>query len=443
MWKRIAGRAGRFFALANRERKIYSGFQGPTEYIIFAHFAVPPLDSFVYHLPRGKPSIMRRMFSCLLSFCLASQIHAQGPPASTQDADRVVQLLKELTEVPGPPGYEEAVRKIMTDRMRAFTDKISYDGLGSVIAQQGDAGPRIMLDAHMDELGGMVRRIRPDGFISMEMLGYWLDRALPDQRWVIIGSKGAVPAVTDIWDAHIAPHDAQGQAQRQELFLDTGARNAADVAALGISPGDPVAPVSDFAILANHRYLAKAWDDRVGCAVMLEVMRRLAKAVHPNQVFYVATVQEEGSIEMRGAATSARVINPDVGFGLEVGIPNDVPGPGPDAAQEVLGGGPGMMLYTFSEIPNRKLVAYVKRVAADLHIPLQFDFVRGFGDDAGAIKLNGSGVPVTTVLVPARSTHAHNGIIDRGDFDHTVDLMVALIHNLDAATVAAIKSFNP
>jgi len=430
-------------ALANGGRKIYSGFHGSTEYIISAHFAVPPLDSFVYHLPRGKPSIMRRMLSCLLPFCLASQIHAQGPPPSTEDADRVVQLLKELTEVPGPPGYEEAVRKIMTDRMRAFTDKISYDGLGSVIAQQGDAGPRIMLDAHMDELGGMVRRIRPDGFISMEMLGYWLDRALPDQRWVIMGSKGAVPAVTDIWDAHIAPHDAQGQAQRQELFLDTGARNAADVAALGISPGDPVAPVSDFAILANHRYLAKAWDDRVGCAVMLEVMRRLAKAAHPNQVFYVGTVQEEGSIEMRGAATSARIINPDVGFSLEVGIPNDVPGPGPEAAQEVLGGGPGMMLYTFSEIPNRKLVAYVKRVAADQHIPLQFDFVRGFGDDAGAIKLNGSGVPVTTVLVPARSTHAHNGIIDRGDFDRTVDLLVALIHNLDAATVAAIKSFNP
>ncbi len=414
-----------------------------SEHIIFVHFAVPPLHSFVYHLPRGSQSIMRRMFSWLLFFCFSGQIHAQTPPSSAQNTDRVVQLLKELTEAPGPPGYEEPVRKIMTDRMRAFTDKISYDGLGSVIAQQGDAGPRIMLDAHMDELGGMVRHIRPDGFISMEMLGYWLDAALPDQRWVILGSKGPVLAVTDIWDAHIAPHDTQGHAQRQELFLDTGARNAADVAALGISPGDPVAPVSDFAVLANNRYLAKAWDDRVGCAVMLEVMRRLAKSPHPNQVFYVGTVQEEGSIEMRGAATSARIINPDLGFSLEVGIPNDVPGPGPEAAQEVLGGGPGMMLYTFSEIPNRKLVAYLKRVAADQHIPLQFDFVRGFGDDAGAIKLNGSGVPVTTVLVPARSTHAHNGIIDRGDFDRTVDLMVALIQSLDAAAVAGIRSFKP
>jgi putative aminopeptidase FrvX len=370
----------------------------------------------------------------------AGRICAQGamqPPAQ----DRVVQLLKLLTEAPGPPGYEESIRKIMAEHMKPFADKISYDGLGSVIAQQGNSGPHIMLDAHMDELGGMVRRIRPDGFISMQMLGYWLSAALPDQRWVILGSKGPVLAVTDIWDAHIAPHDASGHTAQQDLYLDTGARSAADVADLGISPGDPVAPVSDFAVLANNRYLAKAWDDRVGCAVMLEVMRRLQKTPHPNQVFYAATVQEEGSIEMRGAQTSARLINPDIGFSLEVGIPNDVPGPGPDAAQEVLGGGPGMMLYTFSELPNRKLVAHVKEIAATRQIPLQFDFVPGFGDDAGAIKLHNIGVPVTTVLVPARSTHAHNGIIDRADFDRTVDLMVALVQSLDAATVAKIRSF--
>jgi endoglucanase len=357
--------------------------------------------------------------------------------------DRVVQLLKELTEVSGPPGYEDPVRKIMSERMKPYADGIVYDGLGSIIAQQGKSGPRIMLDAHMDELGGMVRRIRPDGFISMQMLGAWLSAALPDQRWVILGSKGPVLAVTDIWDAHIAPRDSQQVHPQQDLFLDTGARSAAEVSALGISPGDPVAPVSDFAVLANNRYLAKAWDDRIGCAVMLEVMRRLEKTPHPNQVFYAATVQEEGSAEMRGAQTSARLIKPDLGFSLEVGIPNDVPGPGPDAAQEVLGGGPGMMLYTFSELPNRKLVAHVKEIAAAQHIPLQFDFVPGFGDDAGAIKLYNIGIPVTTILVPARSTHAHNGIIDRADFDRTVDLVVAVIESLDDATVSRLKSFAP
>src|SRR5215468_2815732 len=396
---------------------------------------------FPYHLLPGDLSVKRLASAfCLLA---ASSILSRAQSVNPAPAqDRVVQLLKELTEAPGPPGFEEPVRKIMTERMRAFTDKISYDGLGSIVAQQGSSGPRIMLDAHMDELGGMVRRVRPDGFISMQMLGYWLSAALPDQRWVILGSNGPVPAVTDIWDAHIAPHDSSGHPAQQDLYLDTGARSAEDVAKLGISPGDPVAPVSEFAVLANNRYLAKAWDDRVGCAVMLEVMRRLQKTPHPNQLFYAATVQEEGSIEMRGAQTSARLISPDIGFSLEVGIPNDVPGPGPDAAQEVLGGGPGMMLYTFSELPNRRLVAHVKEVAAARQIPLQFDFVPGYGDDAGAIKLHNIGVPVTTVLVPARSTHAHNGIIDRADFDRTVDLMVALIQSLDAATVAKIKSFD-
>ena len=378
----------------------------------------------------------------LLLFALPLQ--AQIPPKSVPpNDDRLITLFKELTEVAGPPGFEDSVRKLMAERMKPFADKISYDGLGSVIAQQGVAGPRIMLDAHMDELGGMVRRVRADGFLTMQMLGYWLTAALPDQRWVILGSKGPVLANTDIWDAHIAPHDPAGNTQKQDLVLDIGARTTAEVEALGISPGDPVAPVSDFAVLANNRYLAKAWDDRVGCAVMLEVMRRLAKTSHPNQVFYAATVQEEGSIEMRGAQTSSRIINPDIGLSIEVGIANDIPGPGPDAGQEVLGGGPAMMLYTFSELPNRKLVAHVKEVAAAQHIPLQTDFVGGFGDDAGAIKLNNSGVPVTTILVPARSTHAHNGIIDRADFDRTVDLVVALILTLDAGTVERIKKFDP
>jgi putative aminopeptidase FrvX len=192
--------------------------------------------------------------TCLLTlFCFVLPARAQTTgPIKSPSSDRVVQLLKELTEAPGPPGYEEAVRKIMGERMKPYAANIVYDGLGSIIAQQGKSGPRIMLDAHMDELGGMVRRVRPDGLVSMQMLGYWLSAALPDQRWVIIGSKGAVLAVTDIWDAHIAPHDPQGHPQ-QELFLDTGARSAADVSALGISPGDPVVPVSDFAVLANNR----------------------------------------------------------------------------------------------------------------------------------------------------------------------------------------------
>ena len=373
---------------------------------------------------------MLRILTAL--FLLCSSLLAQ---------DRLTQLMKQLTEAPGPPGAEGPVRELMVEKLKPFADRILYDGLGSVIAQQGNSGPRIMVDAHMDELGAMVRHIRPDGYISIQMLGYWLDAALPDQRWVIIGSKGPVLGVTELWDAHVAPYEAGRQVSAKEYFLDVGARNETDVAALGISPGDPIVPVSEFSILANQRYLAKAWDNRVGCIAMIEAARRLQSQPHPNQIFYAATVQEEGSIEMRGATTSAHIINPDIGIALEVGITNDTPGNKPEAALETLGGGPGIMLYAFSELPNHNLVRFVQQVAAEKHIPLQFDFVEGFGDDAGAIKLNGSGVPVTTLLVPTRSTHTHNGIIDRADFDRTVDLLVELLKRLDSETVARIRSF--
>jgi putative aminopeptidase FrvX len=381
-----------------------------------------------------------RIFLIPLLLTTPTCIQAQ---ASSPANDPLLRLMKQFTEAPGPPGAEGPVRKLFAESAKSFVDRISYDGLGSVIAQQGSSGPRIMVDAHMDEVGAIVRHIRPDGYITVQMLGYWLPQALGDQRWSIIGSKGPILAVSELWDAHIAPHDAGHPTQPTEYFFDTGARSGADVAALGISVGDPIVPVSEFAVLPNQRYLAKAWDDRVGCIAMIEAMHRLKNQPHPNQIFYAATIQEEGSIEMRGAQTSAHIINPDIGIALEVGVANDTPGNKPDASLETIGGGPGVMLYSFSEYPNRKLVKFVQSVATEKQIPLQYDFVQGFGDDAGAIKLNGSGVPVTTLLVPTRSTHTHNGIIDRADFDRTVDLLVTLLQRLDAATVTKIKSFDP
>jgi putative aminopeptidase FrvX len=376
-----------------------------------------------------------------------SLVGAQSPDGGTQQAqqsqrgDRLIEEMRQLTEAAGPPGAEGPVRELMTQYMRPYATKITYDGLGSVIAQQGTTGPRIMVDAHMDELGAEVRHIRADGYISVQMLGYWLPQALPDQRWTILGSKGPVLAVSELLDAHVSGEFRRTADDHTEYYMDVGAKNAAEVVALGIGPGDPIVPVSSFEVLPGGRYLGKAWDDRIGCIAMIEAARRLATEPHPNQIFWTATIQEEGSEEMRGAITSAHLINPDIGIALEVGITNDTPGNRPEAALETLGGGPGIMLYGFSEFPNRNLVKFMQQVAAEKKIPLQMDFVQGFGDDAGAIKLNGGGVPVSTLLVPTRSTHTHNGIIDRQDFDQTVDLLVALLQRLDADTVARIKSF--
>lgn len=361
-------------------------------------------------------------------------------PISAQD--RTERLLGELADAPGPSGFEEAVRVIMVREMKGSADKISYDGVGSVIAAHGTSGPKVMLDAHMDELGGVVRRVTPGGFLSMQMLGGWLDQALPDQRWIIIGSKGPVHAVTGIRDIHVVPADERTKVfPRDSLYLDVGARTAADVERLGLSPGDPVVPDSPFVALPGGRYLGKAWDDRVGCAVVIEALRRLKASGHPNQLFVAATVQEE--VGLRGARTASDLIKPDIGIAIEGGITGDSPGRNPEETQADLGGGPGIFLYDSSTLPNRKFVALVRDVATAKQIPLQRDLVQGYGDDSAAIQATAGGVPTVNLVVPARYTHAHNGIIDRADFDRMVELVVALIQRLDAKTVADLRDFAP
>ncbi len=358
-------------------------------------------------------------------------------------ADPTETLLRDLSEAPGPSGFEEAVRAIMVPRMKAASDDIRYDGLGSVIARQGSSGPRIMLDAHMDELGGVLRRVTPDGFVSMQMLGGWLDQALAGQRWVIIGSKGPVHAVSSIRDIHLAPAEERGVLiKRDAVFLDVGAGSPAEVAALGIAPGDPVVPDSGFEVLnGTANYAGKAWDDRVGCAVLLMAMERLKATGHPNQIVFVATVQEE--IGLRGARAASAIVKPDVGIAIEGGVTGDAGGAHPEESQVKLGHGPGLFLYDSSALPNRKLVALIRKVAAETGVPLQFDLVQGYGDDSAEMQTVGGGAPTVNLVVPARYTHVHTGVINRHDFDQTVDLVVALLRRLDAKTVADLRDFTP
>jgi len=365
-------------------------------------------------------------------------------PAFAQTPDRTELLLEKLSNAPGPPGAEEAVRAIMVPEMKPFvTTPITYDGVGSVIAQQGSGGPRIMIDAHMDELGGMVRRITANGFLSMQMLGGWLDQALVDQRWIIIGSKGPVHGVTGIRDVHvITPGERTAVFSRDSLYIDIGAKNGAEAAAMGVSPGDPVVPDSPFlALNGTKNYLGKGWDDRIGCAVLLEAMRRTASMPHLNSLFYVATVQEE--VGLRGGRTAAQAVKPDIGIAIEGGITGDAGGARPEESQVKLGAGPGMFLYDSSAIPNRKLVALVRKTAAGANVPLQADLVQGYGDDSAELQTTNGGTPTINLVVPVRYTHAHNGIVNRQDFDQMVDLVVALLMQLDQKTVTAVRDFTP
>ena len=258
---------------------------------------------------------------------------------------------------------------------------------------------------------------------------------------MLFRSKGPVRAITGIRDIHLVPQEERTKVYpRESVFLDIGAKSAAEVAALGIAVGDPVAPDAPFAVMNGTRqYLGKAWDDRVGCAVLVEVMKRLKSGGHPNQIFYAATVQEE--IGLRGAHTSSDLIKPEIGIAIEGGVARDAPGVHPEETQAVLGGGPAMFLYDTSALPNRKLVELVRETARAAKIPLQSDLVQGYGDDSAEIQKSNGGVPTINIVVPVRFTHSHNGIIDRADFDQTVELVTALLQRLDAKVVAGLRSF--
>ena len=381
------------------------------------------------------------LYLALLMFGLSG--FAQTHKSEGSDLDATAQLLKQLANAPGPSGYEEPVRAIMVPAMKPYATSMQYDGLGSVISKMGTTGPRIMIDAHMDELGGMVRRISPQGFLTMQMLGGWLDQALVDQRWIILGSNGPVLAVTGIRDIHVIPLSERNNVYpRDSLYLDIGAKSAAEATAMGIEPGDPIVPDSPFAVMnGTDNYLGKAWDDRVGCAILIEAMKRLAASHHPNQLFFVASTQEE--IGLRGAHTAAAVVKPDIGIALEGGVTGDVIAGHPEESQIKLGAGPGYFLYDASDLPNRKLVQLFRQAASAKNIPLQYDLVTGYGDDAAAMQSTGGGAPSINLVVPVRYTHAHNGIMNRKDFDQMVDLLVSVLQQLDEQKVKTLRDFSP
>lgn len=368
-----------------------------------------------------------------------------------QKNDRVVSLMEELTNAHGPSGFEGPVREIFTRELRSLGAEVSTDGLGSVIGTvRGlSAGPRVMIDAHLDEVGLMVRYIMPSGFIKVQELGGWFDQALIDQRWVIVTSKGPVHAVSGILDAHLGdleelfPETKRGKGpfEKSKVFLDVGARSREEAEAMGIRPGDPISPWSPFTILGNNRYAAKAWDDRIGLVIILEVLRRLRDQgiKTANSLYLVGTVQEE--IGLRGAVTAAHVIKPDLGIALEVGIAADYPGAAPEQAEERLGAGPAIFLYDNSMLPNLKLRNFFLNIAAEKKIPLQTDLVQRYGQDGASIQLHATGTPAINFVVPTRYTHSHTGIIDRADFDRAVDLLVEVLTRLDAKTVKEIASF--
>lgn len=355
--------------------------------------------------------------------------------------DATQQLLSELTEAHGVPGYEAPVRAIVRKYLEPLGE-LSQDKIGSVICKKtGSASqPKVMLAGHMDEIGFMVKHITDEGFIKFIPLGGWFDQVLLGQRVVIKASRKDVVGVIGAKPPHLLPADERDKVvPKKEMYIDIGATSKQEVEEAGVRPGDAIIPRADFVPLANGKtYLSKAFDDRVGTALVISALQGLQDQEHPNTVFGVATVMEE--VGVRGATTSVRAVDPDVAIVLESDIAGDVPGIKPEESSVKLGAGPTLLIYDARMIPNLKLRDLVLETAKKIDVPVQVSYVEGGATDGSAIHLHGIGVPTVVIGVAARHIHSHSSIIHREDYDWALKLIIELLKGLDADSVAGLTA---
>ena len=346
-----------------------------------------------------------------------------------------IEMLKELTAVAAPSGYERPAAELLKKRLEGFT-KIEQDRMGNLFCTlEGSAPrPRIVLPAHLDEIGLMVKYVDEKGFIRFWPLGGWWSQVLLAQRVTVINGKGVgIPGVVGSKPPHLLTEEEREKVVKlEDLFIDVGATSKEEVEkGLGIVPGDPIVPDSPFTVMAGgRRLLAKAWDDRAGVGLIVRVLEELKGQRHPNTVIGVGTVQEE--VGTRGAKTVAATADPDIALVLEVSITGDVPGIKAEETQGDMGKGPMLCILDAGMVPHRGLRDFVTRTAKAARIPFQYTSLNRGATDGRELQYAGRGVPAVYIGVPCRYIHAHHGIIDGDDFEHTVRLVVEVIKRLDA-----------
>lgn len=350
--------------------------------------------------------------------------------------DETIELLKTLTEAHGVAGYEGEVRELLRGYLEPL-GTVSQDNLGSLICHQPGDGPKVMLAGHMDEVGFMIHHITKDGYLKFVQLGGWWDQVLLGHRVIIKTNKGDITGVIGAKPPHIvSPEERKKVVEKKNMYIDIGATSFNEVKATGVRIGDPVVPMADFEVLASSKtLLSKAFDNRIGCALVIDVLKKFVDQPAGKNIYGVATVMEE--VGLRGATTSVRAIDPDVAIILEVDIAGDVPGVKPEQARTRLGAGPSIILYDRGMIPNLKLRDLVIDTAEKEGIPLQISsYSVGGTTDGAKIHLHGIGVPTIVIGVPARHIHSHGGIIHREDYENGVKLITAVIEQMDGETVA-------
>jgi putative aminopeptidase FrvX len=347
-----------------------------------------------------------------------------------------LELFKTLTELPGASGNEHAVREFMKEQLAKYSDEVIQDNLGGVFGVRKGNGPKVMVAGHMDEVGFMVTQITKNGMIRFQPLGGWWSQVLLAQRVQIITDNGPVIGVISSIPPHVLSEEKRKKPMDiKDMLIDIGADDKEDAEKIGIKPGQTIVPDTPFTPLANgKKILAKAWDNRYGCGLAIELLKELHGENLPNELYSGATVQEE--VGLRGAQVAANMIQPDIFYALDCSAANDMTGDEKEFGH--LGKGTLLRIFDRSMITHRGIREFVLDTAESNNIPYQY-FISNGGTDAGRVHLSNNGVPSTVIGICARYIHTHGAIIHVDDYAAAKELLIQLVKNTDQTTVDTIK----
>ena len=339
-------------------------------------------------------------------------------------------LMEKLSSTNGISGFEGNIVDIIKEELETYVDEIQDDLMGNVIAiKKGDKkGKKVMLAAHMDEIGLMVRHIDKKGFVKFSKIGGINDQMLLNQTVTIHGKDGDITGVIGSKPPHIMKAAERKKViEYENMFIDIGVFSKKEAEKL-IAIGDPISFKATYEKFPNDLIMGKALDNRIGCYIMIETMKR----IDSNSTIYgVGTVQEE--VGLKGAKTSSFKINPDIAFALDVTIAGDHPGIKPDEAPVFIGKGPAVVLVDASGrgiITPEKVKNLVISAAEENNIKYQPEVSEGGTTDGSAIILTRDGIPTGVVSVPTRYIHTTVSIASMKDIEATIDLLVKTIEKL-------------
>ncbi|MCU7557086.1 M42 family metallopeptidase [Macrococcus capreoli] len=351
--------------------------------------------------------------------------------------DEQLTLLKKMTDTNAPAGFELPMTNLMKDLFDGLNIESIRDNTGSIFGvRKADSKHSIMLLGHLDEIGFMVTEITKQGFIKFTNLGYWSPIVMTSQKVTIHTKDRDIRGVIGGKPPHVLSAEDRNKVSLDNMFIDIGTASYEETIASGIKVGDCITPYSEFEVMENPKYLlAKAFDNRFGCALAYEVAKNVT---NPKINLYSGAVTQEETMS-RGSKTAANLVKPSLAIAMDVCFCSLTPGM-ENEGNAKMGEGPVIVLSDAWNIAHVCFKQYIMDVAKDQGINIQFDHLTGGYTDAGHVAQSNTGVPAVTIAVPTRYIHSNVSMMHREDYANAVKLMTAVVEGLDDTVVEQITS---